>query len=325
MPINPPYDGEGVTRRPAEPGEVFMHEITIRQLEYFLAVIDEGSISAAARRLHISQAATSMALQQLERSLNAELLSRSAARRAQPTPAGQSLMPHARRVIQSVADATESVRDDHSQMRGVLRVISSMTVSPHVLPLLLAHFAEHHPEVRVEISERSVVEIHEALSRGEADLGVVYARQASADFNQTVIEDGHQHVMLPARHPLSLRDSVRLGELIEEPLILVDIPPSVERVTQLIRDLGLEPSVRWTSGNFETVRSLVGYGLGWSFVNIVPFTCTTYDGLEVGYVPIVDDIPSNPVVAMIPRHHEPSARVREALRVYMERRARGHG
>lgn len=302
-----------------------MHEITVRQLEYFLAVIDEGSISAAARRLHISQAAASMALQQLERSLNAELLSRSAARRAQPTPAGQSLLPHARRVIQSMADATESVRDDHSQMRGVLRVISSMTVSPHVLPPLLAHFAEHYPEVRVEISEQSVVEIHEALRTGEADLGVVYARQASADFDQAVIEDGHQHVMLPARHPLSLRDNVRLGELIEEPLILVDIPPSVERVTQLMRDLGLEPLVRWTSGNFETVRSLVAYGLGWSFVNIVPFTRTTYDGLEVRYVPIADDIPLNPVVAMTPRHHEPPARVREALRVYTERRVRGHG
>lgn len=299
-----------------------MQEITVRQLEYFLAVIEEGSISAAARRLHISQAAVSVAIQHLERSLNAELLSRSAARRAQPTPAGQSLLPHARRVLQSMLDAAESVRDDHSQMRGVLRVVTSVNVSPHVLPPLLRHFMQAFPEVAVQTSEASIASMHEALRTGTADLGVCYAWQSNPDFHETLLEDVRQHVMLPSGHALAGREHVYLREVIDERLVMIDIPPSVERILQLLFGLGLTPDLTWTSGNFETIRSMVAHGLGWSFVNLTPRSNTTYDGLEVVYVPIADDIPSNPVVAIRPKGDEPSARVREAVRFLAERQ--GH-
>lgn len=291
-------------------------------MEYFLAVVDHGSISEAARRLHISQAAVSVAVQQLERSLNAELLSRSPARRARPTPAGQSLIPHARRVIDSIRDATESVRDDHSEMRGVLRIITSVNVSPHVLPPLLAHFSTHFPEVTVQTAEAAPRSIHEALRTGEADLGVCYARQSSPEFAVTMLEDPWQYVMLPSGHPLAGRDKVFLREVIDEPFVMVDIPPSVERITQVLFDLGLTPDLRWTSQNFETIRSMVAHGLGWSFVNIRPVSTTTYDGLEVAYVRIADGVPPNPVVAI----HQPdggtSAREREALRFLRERQDR---
>lgn len=299
-----------------------MSDITLRQVEYYLAVVDHGSISEAARGLHISQAAVSVAVQQLERSLNAELLSRSPARRARPTPAGQALLPHARRVLASISEAAEAVRDDHSEMRGVLRIVTSINVSPHVLPPLLAYFTEHFPEVKIEISEASTRSIHEALRSGDADLGVCYERQSSPEFKTTLVEDVRQHVMLPSTHALAGRDDVYLRELIAEPFIMVDIPPSVERITQLILNLGLTPNLRWTSKNFETVRSLVAHGLGWSFVNVRPTSTTTYDELEVSYVPIADDIPPNPIVAITRPDGGTSARERETIDFLKRRRAR---
>lgn len=290
-----------------------MSDITVRQLEYFLAVVDHGSISACSRELHVSQAAVSVAIRQLERTLNAEVLSRAPARRAQLTPAGRRLMVHARRVVTAVADAVESVRNDHSDMRGQLRIVCSLNVSPHVLPPLLAHFAAEYPDIAVEIREGIPPEVHQILRAGEADLAVVYARQASPDFRTMLVEQVRQHVILPAGHPLAGSASVRLADLIEEPLILVDMPPSIERVTQSIMDLGLVPDVRWTSKSVETVRSMVAHGLGWSFVNMLPRTGSTYDGGRVVYVPIADEVPANPVVAMYQRDAELPARVRAAL------------
>lgn len=294
-------------------GEAVISEITVRQLEYFIAVVDYGSMSACARELHISQAAISVAVRQLEKSLNAELLSRAPARRAQPTPAGQALLPYARRVVSSIAEGAEAVRDDYTEMRGTLRVSSSLTVSPHVLPPLLAHFAHHHPGVNIRIREEPVSDIHHGLHTGEIDLGLVYARQTDGSFPHTVVETGRQHVMLSATHRWANRSGISLQDVIEEPLILVDVPPSVDRVTQLLVDLGLRPNIRWASSNFETVRSLVAYDLGWSFVNVVPSSRDTYDGKRVAYVPITDNIPLNPIVAMVADHAEPPGRVREAL------------
>lgn len=294
-------------------GEAVISEITVRQLEYFIAVVDHGSMSASARELHISQAAISVAVRQLEKSLNAKLLSRAPARRAQPTPAGQALLPYARRVVGAIMEGAEAVRNDFTEIRGTLRVSSSLTVSPHVLPPLLAHFARHHPEVNIRISEAPVADIHHGLHTGEIDLGLVYARQTDGTFPHTVVEAGRQHVMLSATHRWANRQGISLREIVEEPLILVDIPPSVDRVTQLLIDLGLRPNIRWASSNFETVRSLVAYDLGWSFVNVVPSSRDTYDGKRVSYVPITDDIPPNPIVAMVAEDSDLPGRVQEAL------------
>lgn len=297
-----------------------MPEITVRQLEYFLAVVDHGSISACSREMHVSQAAVSVAIRQLEHSLNAAILSRAPARKAQVTPAGQRLLVHARRVVAAVADAADSVRDDHSEMRGLLRVHSSLNVSPHVLPPLLAYFTATFPDITVQIREDSPAGIHEALRAGQADLGIGYQRQTSPEFQTMLIEQVRHRVMLPADHRLAAEPSVWLADLIEEPLIMVDIPPSIERVTQSIMDLGLTPDIKWTSGNFETVRSLVAHGLGWSFVNLRPQTSSAYDGREVAYVPIAEDIPPNPVMAMFPARKDLPARVRAALDFYTQRR-----
>jgi len=224
-----------------------------------------------------------------------------------------------------VADAVESVRDDRSEMRGVLRVVTSVNVSPHVLPPLLRYFVQAFPEVTVQTSEASIASLHEALRTGNADLGVCYAWQSSPDFHETLVEDVRQHVMLPSGHALAGRDRIHLREVIDEPLVMIDIPPSVERILQLIVGLGLTPDLRWTSGNFETIRSMVAHGLGWSFVNLTPRSNTTYDGLEVAYVPIADEIPTNPLVVITPKGDEPTARVREAVRYLVERRGRMGG
>lgn len=292
-------------------------------MEYFIAIVDCGSISASARKLHVTQAAISVAIRQLERSLNAELLNRAPARKAQPTPAGEVLVPFARRVVSSIAEGIDAVRDDFTEMRGTLRVYCSLTVSPHVLPPLLLHFAKHHPGVKVIIKELSVSEIHYALHTGEADVGLLYARQSDAAFPHTVVDGGQQHVMLPANHRLAQNTGISLREVVDEPLILVDIPPSVDRVTQLLVDLGLRPNIRWTSSNFETVRSLVASGLGWSFVNIVPGSRDSYSGSKVSYVPITDEIPPNPIVAIVADHSDPPGRVQEALDFLRSWRQRG--
>ncbi|NWN88542.1 MAG: LysR family transcriptional regulator [Micrococcaceae bacterium] len=290
-----------------------MSDITVRQLEYFLAVVDYGSISASSRALHISQAAVSMAVQQLEGSLNAQLLSRSPARRATTTPAGDSLIPYARRVIAAINDAAAVVQDDQSRMRGTLRLEVTASISPHVVPPLITHFHKHHPQVTIEVAESRPAELYDFIRRGNADLGLLYQRQTHPGVTTTTVHEIHPYVVVAANHPLADRSSIYLADLIDEPLIPVDIPPSMERITEAIAGVGLTPKIQWPSSNYETVRSMVAHGLGWSYFNLIPSSYVAYDGREVRYIPVADTTPHNAIVAVEQPDPTRSAKVETAI------------
>lgn len=290
-----------------------MSDITIRQIEYFLAVVDQGSISAASKELHVSQAAVSMAIQQLEATLKAKLLTRSPARRATPTPAGDLFIPLARRVLASVQAAASAVQNDQVSMRGTLRVDVAASISPHVVPPLVSHFDEHHGQVIVEVSETTPADLYDRISKGRSDLGILYERQAQAELVTTRIAPVQPHVVVSATHQLAHRSTVRLAEIVDEPLIAVDIPPSMERITDAIVGLGLKPNIKWPSSNIETVRSMVALGLGWSYFNMVPESDVAYGGREVRYIPIVDPLPDNAVVAVQQNEEFPNLKVDSAV------------
>lgn len=290
-----------------------MSDITIRQVEYFLAVIDQGSISAASKELHVSQAAVSMAIQQLETTLKAKLLTRSPARRATPTPAGDLFIPLARRVLASVQAATSAVQNDQVSMRGTLRVDVAASISPHVVPPLVSHFDEHHGQVIVEVNETTPADLYDRISKGRSDLGILYERQSQAELVTTRIAPVQPHVVVSADHRLAQRRTVRLAEIVDEPLIAVDIPPSLERISEAIVGLGLTPNIKWPSSNIETVRSMVALGLGWSYFNIVPASDVAYGGREVRYIPIVDPLPDNAVVAVQQHEDFPNIKVDGAV------------
>ena len=99
---------------------------------------------------------------------------------------------------------------------------------------------------------------------------------------------------------------------------MLNVPPTAERLTSMVQSAGLELDVRWSSTNMETIRSLVGRGLGFSFVNSAPATGATFDGLEVIYVPVDDEIPQNAVVAVLPAGHTPPRRIATALELLRE-------
>jgi DNA-binding transcriptional LysR family regulator len=99
-----------------------MPEITLRQLQYYVSVIDHGSVTAAAISCHISQAAASMAVGQLEKSVGAELLIRTRSKKVVPTPAGVTFAAHARAILERVAEASDAVAESLVEMRGPLRI-----------------------------------------------------------------------------------------------------------------------------------------------------------------------------------------------------------
>lgn len=291
-----------------------MIDLTVRQLEYLLAVLDHGSVSAGAAAVHVSQASVSAGLAQLERTLGVTLLTRGPARRARATAAGEEFAAGARGMLSSLREAMELAAMDRAELRGPLSVGCAGTISPKVIPGLVEHVSQW-PQVQLSIVEGTPPALQERVANGSLDIAVVYERQLSHDLATHHLYDVRLHAMLPAGHPLARDPEVALRDLVSMPAILLDVPPTAEVLVERIRALGLEPDVRWRSSNPETIRSLVARGQGFSLVNAVPAAPTlSFEGLEVVHRPLSDEQLPNPALAVTAKGRLPR-RVAEAIEV----------
>ncbi|MFF5990558.1 LysR substrate-binding domain-containing protein [Prauserella flavalba] len=287
-----------------------MKEFTLRQLQYFVAVADEGSISAAARSLHVSPGAVSLAVSELETSLGVQLTLRRRAMGVTLTRAGLLAAEQARAVLRESDELHNISQVLRGELSGTLRIGCFTTLSPWLLPRIIAHFARRHPGVRVEVLETSSDVLQQRLQDGDLDVCLMYAQHIRTRIDHEEIVPVRVQLVLPADHRLADRDEVAFRELGDEPAVLLALRPVRDLVEEILRKTGFRPNVAWRIANVETIRSMVGRGLGYSVLMGRPFGDRTYDGLPLVYKRIADEVPDNAVVLAHPRGSVPTAKVR---------------
>lgn len=275
-------------------------EFTLRQLEYFVSVLDAGSVTEAAKRSSISQAAASMAIGQLERALGVDLFVRARSKRLVPTEAGTALGLRARRVLEEAAEIPASVRAGWEELRGRVRLGCMIAISPRLMPRLLAEAARRWPEIEVEFVEGAAEELQRAVADGELDAAVVYSLQAAPGVDLVTLAESRTHFQLAEGHPLAGRSSLHFADLADYDAVLFDVPPSAERVLAMFESAGVTPRVRWRSVVSETIRSIVASGLGYSVTNVWEGVEELFRASGVVLVPVADPTPRNSVVAAVP-------------------------
>jgi DNA-binding transcriptional LysR family regulator len=264
-----------MTRLPKPPG------FSLRQLWYFVAVAEEGTISAAAERLHVSQSAVSLALTDLERALRVQLCVRRKAHGIKLTPSGTQALRQARTLLREAAALETDGLGDAEELTGQLALGCYLTLGPTVLPRLIHGFGLRHPHVAVEFEEGTQDALQRLLLAGELDLAVLYDMDVLPEIAHVELDRRQPHVLLPAGHRLADEPVVALHDLAEEPMVLLDAPPSSHHTLRLCEEAGVKPLVRYRTKNFETARALVGRGLGYAILIQRPADAYTYEGLPV--------------------------------------------
>ena len=277
-----------------------MASLTLRQLEYFIACAELGSMTAAAERIRLSQSAVSTALSDLERTLGVQLLIRHA-RGLSLTPAGERVLSDARRLMGAAEDLRASARDIGQSLTGGLRIGCYSTIAPILLPRVIADFTDAHPEVDLEILEGSHSYLQDQLRSGGCEVALMYDYEhrsgaLPSDFVARLVQSAPPHLVLPAAHRLAGRKKIRLREIADEPFILFDLQPGGEYFEGIFARLGLGPNVRFRTQSFEMVRSLVARGLGYSMLTQRADVTTSYEGRELIVRPLADALPSLSVV-----------------------------
>jgi DNA-binding transcriptional LysR family regulator len=200
--------------------------MTLRQMEYFLMVVEEASFTRAADILHVSQPALSHQIKALERSVGGALLERMP-RGVCLTPMGRAFRPHAELAVRSAAQARRAARAAAGAEGGELHVAAVHSVAVGVLPDVFARWRTAHPEVVLHLHEYATTEaLEEEVERGIADLAV---GPPPTDWPGTVIPVGEEEIVLvvPFDDRFAGRTTVTLPELADRPWIRCAMEPVV--------------------------------------------------------------------------------------------------
>lgn len=285
-------------------------DFSLTQLRYFTATAELKNMTVAARQLNISQSAISAAIMQLERQLRVQLFVRHHSKGLALTQSGERLLMEVRHFLAEADQLAEVGRSLSDNLSGSLAVGCFLTLGPFYLPRLLADFRTLYPEVRVSLVEGDAKELEGELLRGSCDVALLYGVEMSKRIQVEVLFRVAYHILLSADHPLAGAGAIRLCDLADEPMVLLDRPYSTEYFHLIMAEAGLDPRISYRSSNFETVRALVASGHGFSLLNQQPASGMTYDGRHVVSLPIVDCLRDVAVVLATVRGASPTPRAR---------------
>ncbi|MHC8339148.1 LysR family transcriptional regulator [Pseudomonas sp. HLT2-19-2] len=231
--------------------------MTLTQLEIFSLVAELSGFTAAANRLGISQSAVSHALKSLEQELGVALLRRHQSQ-VELSDIGQQLLPRARAMLGLANTLRQEAADARGMKRGTLRIGSfGPTSSIKLLPLILQHYRAAHPGIEVHIDEGPDRQVIQWLEERRIDLGFVVLPEDRFD-TFTLIKD-QMVALLPANHPLALRDSLSLSDLCNDPFVLTEAGSS-ELVSRLFSAARLTPNIRYRCSQLLSTLDTVGRG-----------------------------------------------------------------
>ena len=263
-----------------------MHRFTLRQLEYLIACVDHGSIAAAAEAVSVSQPTISVAITKLEQQFGSQLLIRQHAQGVIPTITAKNILPNARILLNQADELQHDAMTANEIVSGTIRLGSFITLAPVILPNLIKKLMKDYPQIHLDITEGTQEKLIQELKNGKIDVALLYDIDLSNDINCTQLSDSSPYVALPNNHNLAKKDEILLSDLVNLPLILLDVAPSRSFFLGLFEEEGLVPTIAHTSPSLELIRGMVGCGLGYSLLVTRPYGDKTYDGSEIIIKPL---------------------------------------
>lgn len=242
----------------------------LTDLRLFLHVHDTGTITEGASRAHMTLASASERIKGMETALGTALLVRNR-RGVSMTPAGRTLLHHARMVLQQMAHMQEELSHYSAGLKGHIRLLCNTSAMSSFLPELLGTFLIAHPHISIDMTERPSHAIADALRHDLADIGIVADSTDLQGLQTTVLQADPLTLVVPHNHPMAQQTTpVTLAEVAHHAFVgLADNSALQDHLTFQARKAGKQLQYRIRVHNLETVCQMVGLGIG---VAVVPAT-----------------------------------------------------
>ena len=234
--------------------------MTIRHLEMFTAVADTGGMSAAAKKLHVSQPTVSQAIAELEKYYGVKLFER-LSQKIYLTDEGERMLSYSRHILDSFEKMEEAMR--HAGENSSLRIGCSVSVGTCLIHDILDRARERMPKCRISVTVANSSDIEQAILGTEVDLGLVEGILKSRDLILTPVCEDELVLVCGRNHPLAGEKQVTF-EMLEGQDYISRESGSTERnqLEKMFEDRGLRLNRIFCSTNTEAIKNAVMHGLG---------------------------------------------------------------
>lgn len=236
--------------------------LDMRQLQALVAIAEEGTFSAAASRICLSQPALSLLVKQLEEVLALKLFHRTT-RKVELTPAGHEMLQTARRVLGEIDEGLSQLHDYADCRRGRVTVAALPSLASGLLAEAVASFRREYRNVRVVIRDGVADVVVESLKTGEADFALGFAVPGEDDLIATELLTDTLVAVVQKGKFKATRKALAWSELADQPLIAMARGTSIRRLTDsAFGQIGLDPVPAYEVSFMSTAMALVEKGEG---------------------------------------------------------------
>jgi DNA-binding transcriptional LysR family regulator len=246
-------------------------KIDLLTLQLFVAIVEEQSIAKAAERKNIAASAVSRRISDIEDLFQVELLHRHS-KGIEPTPAGYTLLEHARIILGNMAQLETELSGYRQGKRGHIRICANKSAILESLAGELSSFLEQHPLVHIDLEEQISPAIVHAVVESRADIGIFGGNIAALELEVLPYRSDRLVVLMTRNHPLAHQKSVRFGDLIDHDFVSLEKGSSIETLCmKAAAELGKKLKLRIRVSSFDALFRLVDAEMG---LGIVPLEIT---------------------------------------------------
>ena len=230
----------------------------------FVKTVETGSFTKAAEQLHYAQSSVSKMIADLEREWRVALLERSRSGVCL-TSAGERILPLVRRLLNDQRELCDSIDEMNGIQSGIVRIGTFASVAIHWLPAVFAEFQKDYVGIEYEMLLGDYDEVERWIDEGRVDCGFLRL-PTELPFDTELLEMDEYRVVLPVGHLLARQETVGIGQLEDQPFLLLEHGGKTE-VSRLLEESGVHPHVRFTTWEDFAILAMAERGLG---VGILP-------------------------------------------------------
>lgn len=250
----------------------------LTDLKLFLNIVEAGSITGGAERAHLALAAASTRIRNMEETLGTPLLHRER-HGVQPTPAGRTLVHHARVLLQQADRMRGELAEFASGLKGHIKLMSNTNALTEFLPEPLSAFLSAFPKVNIDLEERLSDEIVAAVADGTADIGIVAGTVELSDLETFAFREDRFVIAVAPVHALATTAKISFGEVLDYDFVGLDRTSALQRFLADKADaLGRRLKLRVQLRSFDAVCRFVSCNVG---VGIAPATTVMRNSLQM--------------------------------------------
>ncbi len=231
--------------------------IELRHLRYFLAIIESGNFSRAAKTLHISQPALSAQIKQLEKEMGSNLFNR-LGRQVSVTESGEMLLLYARKILLEINEAKAAIHELAGLATGHLSIGVVQTVNGYLIPHVTSLFLSRYPGISLRVMELSATEIEHGVVDGQLALGISFIPSEIESIEEEVLFSENLVVVAAKNNPLKKQRSISIRSLAKERFVTFPEGFWTRRLTeQLFAGVALKPHIVLETNTIQSILTAV--------------------------------------------------------------------